>query len=240
MNETKHIKKTCFIITPIGKENSDIRRKMDGIIDAAIDPVLEECGFEKPKVSHRIQNSGSMTAEIIKGIYSSDLVIANLTGTNANVMYEVAIRHCAGKPIIHITEDIESIPFDISDHRCIEYTNDAMGVIELKEELGKKIKHIIENPDEKVSNPVLDYLERTKIIDEPQDKEVTVTTLLGDLENKMRHIENNLNVLLSDRNTVRERSSIYIINSDDEINSAKKVSEKNKINNYNDVIKIVK
>ena len=51
MNETKHIKKTCFIITPIGKENSDIRRKMDGIIDAAIDPVLEECGFEKPKLA---------------------------------------------------------------------------------------------------------------------------------------------------------------------------------------------
>lgn len=219
-------KKKCFIITPIGKEGSETRRKMDGIIDAVINPVLDKCGFEESEVSHRIQSSGSMTAEIIKGIYYSDLVIANLTGTNANVMYEVAIRHCAGKPIIHITEDIESIPFDISDHRCIEYKNDAMGVIELKEELEKKIKHIIENSDEKVSNPVLDYLERTKIIDDPQEKQVTVTTMLSDLENKMRDIEKNLNVLLSDRNTTRERSSIYII-SDDELNSAKKVSEKN-------------
>lgn len=189
MSETRHNKKTCFIITPIGKEGSEIRRKADGIIDAAINPVLEECGFEESDVSHRIQNSGSMTAEIIKGIYYSDLVIANLTGTNANVMYEVAIRHCAGKPIIHITEDINSIPFDINDHRCIEYRDDAKGVIELRTELKKKINHILENSDQKVSNPVLDYLEKTKIIQEPENKNITVIEAIKNLENHILKLD---------------------------------------------------
>ena len=168
---------------------------MEGIIDAAIMPVLKECGFKEPLVSHRIQNSGSMTAEIIKGIYDSDLVIANLTDNNANVMYEVAIRHCAGKPIVHITENIDTIPFDINDHRCIEYTNDAMGVIELKEELKKKINHILENPDAKVSNPVLDHLQKVKIIEEPGDVTISMSKSFAELNRRMDNLDLNLKML---------------------------------------------
>lgn len=35
-------KKKCFIITPIGDDGTEIRRHIDGMIDAALRPILEE------------------------------------------------------------------------------------------------------------------------------------------------------------------------------------------------------
>lgn len=191
-------KKKCFIITPIGKEGSEIRRKMEGVIDAAIEPALEEYDYDVPIVSHRLQNSGSMTAEIINGIYSADLVIANLTNNNPNVMYEVAVRHCAGKPIIHITEDINAIPFDVGDHRCIEYKDDAMGVLELKQELIKKIKYIQDNPNE-ISNPVYNHLKKVVIKDIP-DQNITLNEVLLELNDKVGILDMGIKKL---RNEIR-------------------------------------
>lgn len=40
--------KNCFVITPIGKENSDIRRSADGLIDAVIEPVCTSLGESPP------------------------------------------------------------------------------------------------------------------------------------------------------------------------------------------------
>ena len=95
-------KMKCFIITPVGNENDEIRRHVDGIIDAVIIPVLKDYQIDVP---HRITNMGSITKQIIRSIYESDLVIANLTTANPNVMYEQAFRHAVGKPVITIAEE---------------------------------------------------------------------------------------------------------------------------------------
>jgi nucleoside 2-deoxyribosyltransferase len=91
--------KECFIITPIGGTGSDIRRETDGLIRSVLKPVLSEFDLN-PVPAHEISETGSITRQIIKQLLESDLVIANLTGLNPNVMYEVGIRHCARKPMI--------------------------------------------------------------------------------------------------------------------------------------------
>lgn len=70
-------KKKCFVITPIGGDGSAIRRHIDGIIQAAIIPVLEP--EYEVIVAHRISEPGSITKQVIKQIYLDDLVITNLT-----------------------------------------------------------------------------------------------------------------------------------------------------------------
>lgn len=123
-------KKKCFIVTPIGKENDPIRRHMDGIIDAGIKPVL---GNEyEISVAHRIYQPGSINKQVIKEIYEADLVIANLTGNNPNVMYELSFRYSLGKPTIVIAEKGTSLPFDVIDERTFFYVNDFLGVLELQ------------------------------------------------------------------------------------------------------------
>lgn len=90
-------KAKCFIITPIGDDNDPIRRHIDGVIDAAIIPALSE--KYEIVVAHRIYEPGSITKQIISEIYEDQLVIANITNRNPNVMYELALRHAIGNPL---------------------------------------------------------------------------------------------------------------------------------------------
>ena len=126
-------KKVCFVITPIGDDKSDIRRHIDGIIDQAIEPALG--GKYEIVVAHRKYEIGSINDRVVKSVYEADLVIANLTNTNPNVMYELAIRYSFGKPAIVIAEEGTKLPFDVVDENTIFYVNDPAGANDLKKKL---------------------------------------------------------------------------------------------------------
>lgn len=153
-------KKTCFVITPIGNENDPIRRHIDGMIDAVIVPSME--GEYEIKVAHRMSETGTITRQILELIYKSDLVIANLTGTNPNVMYELAFRHTLGAPTIIIAEQGTKLPFDISSERTIFYTNDLKGTVDAKKELEKYLSQLDYN-DKKATGPIHSYLDTVKL-----------------------------------------------------------------------------
>lgn len=126
-------KKKCFVITPIGNNDTDIRRHIDGIIDQSIIPALKD--KYDIEVAHRKYEIGSINDRVIGSVYDSELVIANLTTLNPNVMYELAIRHSFGKPAIVIAEDGTKLPFDITDENTIFYINDPQGANDLKERI---------------------------------------------------------------------------------------------------------
>lgn len=156
--EFRKDKKTCFIITPIGDDFSDIRRYADDIVDECIISVLEP--EYNVVVAHRISETGSITKQIINNIYNADIVIANLTELNPNVMYEVAFRHATKKPIIIIAEKGTKLPFDVATERIIFYENDIHGAIELK----TAIKNFLDKiSGTEVNNPIYDALKSVKI-----------------------------------------------------------------------------
>lgn len=197
MPNTEKKKKTCFIITPIGGSGTTIRRKIDGIINEVIEPVLNELGF-CVEVSHRINDSGSVTNTIIKKVYESDLVIANLTGNNPNVMYEVALRHASAKPIIHITEDISNLPFDINDQRTIEYADDMAGAYQLKSDLIAMIDAIEFNKF--ALNPVTIALEKKNLVNVP-------ASASKDFEDLLFQLHDDMNQLKKEISNVKEREN---------------------------------
>ena len=131
IGDKENIKKKCFIISPIGSDNSETRRHIEGIIDQAIAPAIG--GKYVIEVAHRDYAIGSINDKVIRSIYESDLVIANLTELNPNVMFELAIRYSFGKPAIVIAEINTKLPFDITDERTIFYVNDPKGAFDLKE-----------------------------------------------------------------------------------------------------------
>lgn len=146
-------KKTCFLITPIDSIDSDTRRHIDGLIDEVIIPILDDLNFETNSiVAHRDYTTGLIVKGIIEKICESDLVIANLTKLNPNVMYELALRHALGKATIMIAENGTKLPFDTNEQRTIFYRNDFQGAFQLKEELRNAIscinfdKEIFDNP----------------------------------------------------------------------------------------------
>lgn len=58
---------------------------------------------------------------ILKYIVSSDLIIANITGRNPNVFYELGIAHALNKKVILIAELNSELPIDLRSKRILFY-----------------------------------------------------------------------------------------------------------------------
>ena len=145
--------KVCFIISPIGQVETEINRKANGLYNAVIKPVLNDLGYECVRADE-IDASGSINNQIINKIIDSKLVIVNLSGLNPNVMYELALRHAIGKPVIMLKEgSFSDMPFDIIDQRTILYNDDLNSVVSTQNELRKKIEGIKSNSE--IDNPFL-------------------------------------------------------------------------------------
>jgi hypothetical protein len=145
--------KRCFFITPIGDGTSETRRKADGLLSVVLIPALKEVGIEVT-ASHLIPNPGSITSQIMEHVLEDTLVVANLTGLNANVMYELAARHAKGKPVIVIAEHGTKLPFDLAAERTIFFTDDIAGVQALRKELAGVIEAALAER-ESTNNPIL-------------------------------------------------------------------------------------
>ena len=145
------MKMKCFIVTPIGSDNSQTRRSTDGLIKAAIRPVLSDLGYDAT-ASHEMSQPGSITGQVIERLLSDELVVVNLTELNPNVMYELAVRHAVRLPVVVIAECGTQLPFDISDERTIFFTDDMAGVEELKVKLRDTIAATAK--DSEPDNPV--------------------------------------------------------------------------------------
>jgi len=145
------LEKQCFVITPIGSDQSETRRAADGLIEVVIRPALESLGYDVV-AAHQIPDPGSIGRQVMQKIINADLVIANLTELNPNVMYELAVRHAACTPVVTIAQEGTKLPFDVIDSRTIFYRNDMFGVQQLIRALREAVNAAINSPT--TDNPV--------------------------------------------------------------------------------------
>jgi len=68
-------------------------------------------------------------------------VVADLTGRNQNVMYELGIVNAMGKDTVLLSQDVEDVPFDIRSQRVLIYQPSLKGMHELKRRLGEAFGH---------------------------------------------------------------------------------------------------
>lgn len=177
----------AFIVTPIGGSDSSTRRAADGLISSVLKPLLDDLGFDV-FVAHEISLTGSISRQVVEHILEDELVVANLSELNPNVMYELAVRHCTGKPVVAIAEAGTRLPFDIADERTVFYTNDMRGVYELTPALRKAIETSLskDEPD----NPVLRVRQNRALLDslDQGDAKTILIERLDDIESLLRDI----------------------------------------------------
>lgn len=145
-------KKTCFIISPFGKKGSSDYIYFLQVRKYIIDAVVKEKGYKTTRADD-IEAPGKITTQIINYLRDSDLVIADLSESNANVFYELAIRDAVRKPVILIRNSDFETPFDVRDLRYLKYSLDLDEIEESKKKLAEYID-AIENPTFNITSPV--------------------------------------------------------------------------------------
>jgi hypothetical protein len=68
---------------------------------------------------------GVIVDQIWRGINQARVCLADVTGRNANVMYELGLAHAVGKPVVQVVQDIEDLPFDLRSLRHVVYRTEA-------------------------------------------------------------------------------------------------------------------
>jgi len=121
-----------FILMPFDIEFDDIYKF--GIKGAA-----EDVGAYAERVDEQIFSEGILE-RIFNQISKADVIIADMTGRNPNVFYEVGYAHALGKIVLLLTQEADDIPFDLK-HR--PHTVYAGKIETLREELTKKLNWAI-------------------------------------------------------------------------------------------------
>lgn len=109
----------CFVMSTIGEAGSKEREAADLVLEYLIKPAVGD-KYEVTR-GDEDSNPGSITPAIVESILEADLVVADLSGFNPNVYYEVAIAHGYERPTVHLQVAVERPAFDLKDMRLVRY-----------------------------------------------------------------------------------------------------------------------
>jgi hypothetical protein len=87
----------CFIVMPFGVQD------LEDLYSEFILPVLADCRLDCAR-GDDIFGSNVVMDDVRAAIAMADLVIADLSGQNPNVFYEVGIAHTLGKPVLPLSQ----------------------------------------------------------------------------------------------------------------------------------------
>jgi len=90
------------------------------IYDDLIKPALEEAGYSVARADSSLHQQ-SILKGIVRSIAEADLVVADLTSLNANVLYELGLSHGLRAPTVLISQSLDEVPFDLRPYRVILY-----------------------------------------------------------------------------------------------------------------------
>jgi hypothetical protein len=96
---------TCFVMMPFGEW-------FDRYYQEIYVPAIKEAGFETVRADE-LFTTGSVVEQIWEQIEKSKLLIADLTGKNPNVFYELGLSHAAKKPVVFTASEVGDVPFDL-------------------------------------------------------------------------------------------------------------------------------
>lgn len=153
--------KKCFVIMPFSTTKTCQKDEWTEIFKKVITPAVEKSGFNYKCERANIQY-GSIIWEILDKLNRSELVIADITDRNTNVLYELGVRHALGGPTIAIAQNKDDIPYDLTPYpfKIYGWKTDKEKK-DFKKEIKKAIADLEKNPRKAIS-PVRKYLDLIK------------------------------------------------------------------------------
>lgn len=133
-----------FVLMPFNEDFDDIYKL--GIKEAA-----KEVGAYAERVDEQIFTEGILE-RIFNQISKADVIVADMTGRNPNVFYEVGYAHALGKIVLLLTQKADDIPFDLKHKQHIVYGNSGSKIQNIRNELNPKLNWAINESRRKGKN----------------------------------------------------------------------------------------
>ncbi len=137
--ESTRPKYFVFVLMPFEDSFTDIYK-------LGIQATCKEIGAYCERIDEQIFQE-SILERIYNQISKADLIIADMSGRNPNVFYEVGYAHALGKNVILLTQNTNDIPFDLKHYPHIVYENK---IVKLKEELSRRVRWFMDHPSHNI------------------------------------------------------------------------------------------
>ncbi|NDJ60284.1 MAG: hypothetical protein GYB67_04115 [Chloroflexi bacterium] len=155
----------CFIIGPMKDASLGRQARLNKIKFDVIEPLLNEIAQEENyQIQYIVENpydlgGNHIMNDVIYAIDRADIVIADLTFSNANVFYELGITHALGRPCLSVLEASQHYTeFDIRAYRYYSIDMDNNKHDEAKNTLRKALRTAHRDVDwSRFENPVIDF-----------------------------------------------------------------------------------
>jgi hypothetical protein len=141
-------KPMAFILMPFDPDFDDVYSDL-------IKPTLEAAGFEV-KRADSLLNQQNILKDVVQGIVQAQLIIADVTELNENVLYELGLAHALGKKTAMITQNIDELPFDLRPYRAVPYSVRFSRADQFRTDLRTLADGTLDESLQ-FSNPVLDF-----------------------------------------------------------------------------------
>jgi hypothetical protein len=137
-NKIKGISGRCLLLMPFGKDFQKVHTQLKKVLsgpDLNLDCVRAD----------DVSRGGHILEDILQGIEEAEIIVADLTGRNPNVFYELGLVHTRKEVsrVILIDQSGTQLPFDIGPYRCISYESSADGFKNLRTELRDAVHSIV-------------------------------------------------------------------------------------------------
>ena len=172
-------KPVCFVLMPftkavsLTKNYSPLERAELDTIFAMYKKVFGRLGYEVKKSD----SMGDILRDLVFQLDRADLIVADLTSLNPNVMYELGIRHGFTKKTLLLSQDLSELPFDLKTYGCLHYGwRTKTEQDRFSREARKALKAMDEDPDVKFG-PVHSHLGTKRLALQEEDKRTTLRQL---------------------------------------------------------------
>jgi hypothetical protein len=112
------MRRSVFVLMPF-------RRELDRVYQA-VKAGANEAGFGCVRADE-ITQPGAILVQVMQGIHESEAVVADLSGRNPNVFYELGMAHVRKEKVVLLAQDVDEVPFDLRPFRLLVYENSAAG-----------------------------------------------------------------------------------------------------------------
>jgi hypothetical protein len=109
------------------------------VCNVAVWPALSACGF-RPLRGALPFDSGSWLGDVARWLRGAEVIIADVTGRNPDVLYALGLAHGLGRCPLLIAQDPDELPFHLQELRCIGYRSHPYGLWALREELSRALR----------------------------------------------------------------------------------------------------